>query len=121
MLANEGQRLREKSERQAAGEDVSDDEDEEDIEEELGYISTLDNVDPYLTFKQALTGKWCKPVDKDGALILSTAFQMKNGQGYQIATTSLSSEQQTFLMEVMRLADEHAAAAASAAATPASS
>ena len=53
--------------------------------------------------------------------MLSTAFQMKNGQGYQIATTSLSSEQQTFLMEVMRLADEHAAAAASAAAAPASS
>ena len=58
MLANEGQRLREKSERQAAGEDVSDDEDEEDIEEELGYISPLDTVDPYITFKQALTGTY---------------------------------------------------------------
>ena len=46
---------------------------------------------------------------------------MKNGQGYQMATTSLSPDQQTFLMEVMRLADEHAAAAASAAAAPASS
>ncbi len=58
MLANEGQRLREKSERQAAGEEVSDDEDEEDIEEELGYISPLDTVDPYITFKQALTGTY---------------------------------------------------------------
>ncbi|KAI0754790.1 ARM repeat-containing protein [Daedaleopsis nitida] len=93
MLANEGQRLREKSERAAAGEDVSDDEEEEDIEEELGYISPLDNVDPYVSFKQALT-----------------AFQMKNGHGYQLATTSLNPDQQTFLMEVMRLADEHAAA-----------
>ncbi len=58
MLANEGQRLREKSERAAAGEDVSDDDDEEDIEEELGYISPLDNVDPYVSFKQALTSKY---------------------------------------------------------------
>ncbi|TBU59052.1 ARM repeat-containing protein [Dichomitus squalens] len=97
LLANESQRLQEKNARQANGEEISDDEEEEDIEEELGYISPLDNVDPYITFKQALT-----------------SFQMKNGSGYQIATTSLSPEQQTFLMEVMRLADEHAAAAAPA-------
>ena len=58
MLANEGQRLREKSARAALGEDVSDDEEEDDIEEELGYISPLDTVDPYVSFKQALTGKW---------------------------------------------------------------
>ncbi|KAH9924352.1 ARM repeat-containing protein [Epithele typhae] len=97
MLANEGKRLREKSEKQAAGEDVSDDEDEEDdIEEELGYISPLDNVNPYVTFKASLT-----------------VFQMKNGQGYQLATTSLTSEHQTFLMEVMRIAGEQAAASAS--------
>ena len=34
---------------------------------------------------------------------------MKNAQGYQLATTSLSPEQQTFLMEVMRIAEEHSA------------
>ena len=113
MLANEGQRLREKSERQAAGEDVSDDEDEEDIEEELGYISPLDTVDPYITFKQALTGTYMYsnlyPVGFQ--LTYPAAFQMKNGPGYQVATTSLSPDLQTFLMEVMRLADEHATAA----------
>ena len=38
--------------------DKDDDEDEEDIEEELGYISPLDTVDPYITFKQALTGTY---------------------------------------------------------------
>jgi importin-7 len=32
-----------------------DDDEDEDIEEELGYISALDNVDPYASFKQALT------------------------------------------------------------------
>lgn len=59
MLANEGARLRAKSEKQANGEDVSDDEsdDDEEIGEELGYISPLDNVDPYVTFKHALTSK----------------------------------------------------------------
>ena len=61
MLANEGQRLREKSERAAAGEEVDDEDVEEDIEEELGYISPLDTVDPYVTFKHALTGVY-RPV-----------------------------------------------------------
>lgn len=29
-----------------------------EIEEELGYISPLDTVDPYLAFKQALTSEF---------------------------------------------------------------
>jgi len=37
------------------GED--EDDDEESIEEELGYISPLDSVDPYVAFKQALGRK----------------------------------------------------------------
>ncbi|KAH9851744.1 ARM repeat-containing protein [Lenzites betulinus] len=90
MLANEGQRLREKSARVAAGEEEEEEEEEEEIEEELGYISPLDTVDPYISFKQALT-----------------TFQMKNSPGYQMATTSLSPDLQTFLMEVMRIAEEH--------------
>jgi hypothetical protein len=32
------------------------DSEEEKIEEELGYISPLDNANPYTSFKQALTG-----------------------------------------------------------------
>lgn len=34
----------------------SDDEVDSEIEEELGYLSPLDLVNPYATFKQALTG-----------------------------------------------------------------
>jgi hypothetical protein len=34
--------------------DESDDVDEDEIEEELGFISPLDTVDPYSTFKSAL-------------------------------------------------------------------
>jgi importin-7 len=33
-----------------------------DIEEELGYISPLDTVDPYLAFKQALTSEIYLPL-----------------------------------------------------------
>ncbi|KAJ7019445.1 armadillo-type protein [Mycena alexandri] len=93
MLANEGARLRQKSEKAEEGEDSDDDEDD-DIVEELGYFSALDSVDPYATFKQALT-----------------TFQMQNGPVYQAATTSLSLEQQTLLMEVMRIAETQGAAA----------
>ncbi|KAJ7133547.1 armadillo-type protein [Mycena epipterygia] len=92
LLANEGARLREKSEKGEEGEDDSDDEDD-DITEELGYFSALDNVDPYVSFKQALT-----------------TFQMQNGPVYQAATTSLTLEQQTLLMEVMRIAETQAGA-----------
>jgi hypothetical protein len=38
---------------------------------------------------------------------------------YQAATTALNVEQQTLLMEIMRIADEAAAAAASGSAAPA--
>lgn len=52
----QGARLREKSEKQADGVPAEDSDDEEsDVEEELGYISALDKVDPYASFKQALT------------------------------------------------------------------
>lgn len=88
MLANEGARLREKAEKVEAEEEDDDESEDEDIEEELGYISALENVNPYVSFKQALT-----------------TFQMQNGPSYQAGTTSLSVEQQTLLMEVMRLAD----------------
>ncbi|KAG6900147.1 hypothetical protein C0993_002296 [Termitomyces sp. T159_Od127] len=92
LLANEGARLREKQEKAVDGEYDSESEDEE-IEEELGFISPLDNVDPYISFKQALT-----------------TFQMQNSSSYQTATTALTVEQQTLLMEVMNTAELNSAA-----------
>ncbi|KAH8109328.1 ARM repeat-containing protein [Phellopilus nigrolimitatus] len=91
MLAKEGARLREKAETTiTVGEEESDDEsEEEDIDEELGYISPLETVDPYISFKQALT-----------------TFQMKNPALYQASTTSLNVEQQTALMEIMTIAEK---------------
>jgi hypothetical protein len=73
----------------------------------------LDNVNPYVSFKQALTSTFfifIFPITflEGGLLTLSffpAAFQMQNGPSYQAGTTALSVEQQTLLMEVMRLAD----------------
>jgi len=38
--------------------------------------------------------------------LLILAFQMQNPAGYQAATTALDVEQQTLLMEVMRIAEQ---------------
>ena len=51
----QGARLREKSEKQAAGDEISEVSEESDIDEELGYMSPLDNMDPYIAFNRALT------------------------------------------------------------------
>ncbi|EGN93981.1 hypothetical protein SERLA73DRAFT_115471 [Serpula lacrymans var. lacrymans S7.3] len=93
MLAKEGARLRAKSDRLADGDDLSVSSEESEIDEELGYFSPLDVVNPYVSFKQALT-----------------TFQMQNGPIYQAATTGLNVEQQTLLMEVMRIAESQSAA-----------
>ena len=42
-------------------------------------------------------------------LISFTAFQMKDPHNYQLGTTALAPEQQTLLMEVMRIAEEGSA------------
>ncbi|KAG8817270.1 hypothetical protein FRC17_011313, partial [Serendipita sp. 399] len=84
------------------GQVIADDESllsEEDIEEELGYISPLDSVDPYLAFKSALS-----------------TLQAKNPSGYQVSTTSLNMDQQVFLTEVMRMAEQKEAEVAAAGA-----
>jgi hypothetical protein len=50
-------RLRARSEKTAEeGEDVSDESEESEIEEELGFFSLIDAINPYTTFKHALTG-----------------------------------------------------------------
>jgi len=89
VLAKEGARLRAMNEKREGGYEGSDSSsEEEEIEEELGYFSPLDSVNPYETFKNALTN-----------------FQHKNPTAYQVATTSLDVDQQTALIEVMKKAD----------------
>ncbi|KAH7322034.1 ARM repeat-containing protein [Rhizoctonia solani] len=86
-LTEESEKLRSKA---AQGEDSDDEEesDDEEVEEELGFESPLDDVDPYVAFKYALT-----------------ALQMVNAPVYQAATTSLTPEQTTALMEHMARAE----------------
>ena len=50
----QGARLRQKSEQAEAGEGGSDTSEESEIEEELGFFSLLDGVNPYITFVKAL-------------------------------------------------------------------
>ncbi|TFK71252.1 ARM repeat-containing protein [Pluteus cervinus] len=95
LLAKEQERLRQERNAQERTVEDEDGGSDDDVEEELGYISAIDNVDPYETFKKALT-----------------TFQLLNPQSYQVATTALDIEQQTQLMEVMRIAEAVAAAAA---------
>lgn len=100
VMARETERLQQNAEKLAAGQtDVVDDESlsDEEIEEELGYISPLDSVDPYLAFQSALA-----------------TFQNVNPAGYQAATTSLNMNQQVLLGEVMRLAEQKKAELAAA-------
>ena len=115
MLAREGERIR--ANHRAEGtvpvgitgeEEDSDDEDDESLDEELTYLSPIDNVNPYVTFKRALTGTlWynlpaCAKVLTHGLV----AFQMSNPSGYSSGTTSLTAEQSTLLMEIMKKAEE---------------
>lgn len=89
ILAKEGARLREKSEKAETGDDESDISEESEIEEELGFFSPLDNINTYVTFKQALQ-----------------TFQNQNSALYQAATTMLTVERQTVLMEVVTIANQ---------------
>ncbi|CUA73326.1 Importin-7 [Rhizoctonia solani] len=68
--------------------DEDEESDDEDLEEELGFESPLNDVDVYVAFKYALT-----------------ALQMVNAPVYQAATTSLTPEQTTALMEHMARAE----------------
>lgn len=87
--------------------DDDESEDDEDIDEELGYISPLENVNPYISFKQALTSTFlCLDLHDTSNQRSCTAFQMQNAPSYQTATTSLDIEAQTLLMEVMRIAEQ---------------
>jgi len=96
LLAEESARLREAAEKSRNGEEAEvSSSDEEELEEELGFISPLDVLDPYVTFKHALT-----------------TFQMQNSPLYQASTTALSVEEQTALMEIMRKAESSATASA---------
>ncbi|KAG8702616.1 hypothetical protein FRC08_003362 [Ceratobasidium sp. 394] len=89
-LAEESARLRAKRAAKAAAGSDDDDSMEEDVEveEELGFESPLDDINPYIALKYALA-----------------ALQQVNAPAYQAATTSLTPELTTSLMEFMALAE----------------
>jgi hypothetical protein len=116
LLAKEGARLRQEAEKNdgfengTAGDEDDEDDSDDEVDEELGYISPLDTVDPYITFKQALTSTSiivfiARKIVTDACWV---ALQAQNPQIYQLATTALNIEQQTQLMEIMSQAEQNA-------------
>ncbi|KAH7097641.1 ARM repeat-containing protein [Auriculariales sp. MPI-PUGE-AT-0066] len=95
FLAEEAARMRKARGTNADEESDGDSVDSDPIDEELGYLSPLEPVNPYQAFKSALT-----------------VLQTQNPAVYQASTTSLNQEQQMFLIEVMQIADAPAAAPA---------
>ena len=60
MFLFQGERLKRVGGQSADnGEDADSDTDsvESDLDEELGFVSPLDSIDPYVSFKQSLTSK----------------------------------------------------------------
>ena len=65
-------RLRARSEKQVEqGDDVSEESEESEIEEELGFFSLIDAINPYTTFKHALMSR--SPSSSVHPLILTRA------------------------------------------------
>jgi hypothetical protein len=70
--------------KEAGQEDVIDDESilsEEDIEEELGYISPLDSVDSYLAFKRSLSSGCPVPLTHS---VTDCVFSLPNEEPFGI-------------------------------------
>jgi hypothetical protein len=82
-LHAQGKRLREAAERKEHDADggASDVSDEEVIEEELGFISPLDTVNPYVRFKQALASTLPPPLYPHVTASLLTAAGSTRGEG----------------------------------------
>lgn len=73
--------------KEAGQEDVIDDESimsEEDIEEELGYISPLDSVDPYLAFKRSLSSECPVTLTHSVTDIPTRVFSLPNEEPFGI-------------------------------------
>ncbi|KAG0306184.1 hypothetical protein BGZ98_002842 [Dissophora globulifera] len=75
--------------------DDDDEEEEEDLEESIYFESPLDELDPYIVFREVFTG-----------------LQQHNPGSYHELTKAMTTEQQEFVMNLMQIAEANAAAAA---------
>jgi hypothetical protein len=55
---------------------------DEDIEEELGYISPLDSVDPYLAFKRSLSSTY---LIVPGDQLLSQIYSLPDEESFRLS------------------------------------
>ncbi|KAF9981705.1 hypothetical protein BGZ65_003657 [Modicella reniformis] len=78
--------------------DAEDDEDLDDLEEEIYFESPLDELDPYIVFREVFTG-----------------LQQHNPGSYSELTKETTPEQQEFIIHLLQVAEASAASAATAA------
>ncbi|KAK3816011.1 MAG: armadillo-type protein [Benniella sp.] len=76
-------------------EDEDEDEDDDDLEEEIYFESPLDELDPYIVFREVFTG-----------------LQQHNHASYNELTKATTPEQQEFIMHLLHVGEVNAIAAA---------
>ncbi|KAI8358296.1 armadillo-type protein [Mortierella sp. GBAus27b] len=81
-----------------SGGDEDDEEDDEDLEEEIYFESPLDELDPYIVFREVFTG-----------------LQQHNPGSYTELTKNTTADQQEFIMHLLHVAEVNAIAAAESA------
>ncbi|KAF9202388.1 hypothetical protein BGZ49_007438 [Haplosporangium sp. Z 27] len=80
-------------------EDEDDEDEDEDLQEEIYFESPLDDLDPYVVFREVFTG-----------------LQQHNPVSYNELTKATTPEQQEFILHLLQAGEINAAAAAAAAA-----
>jgi hypothetical protein len=87
----QAERLQLNAAKLSSGEDVYDEDidSDEDIEEELGYISPLDSVDPYLAFKRSLSSTYLTIHDGQS---LSHIYSLPDEESFRLSNVDWITE-----------------------------
>ena len=87
----QAERLQLNAAKLSSGEDVYDEDidSDEDIEEELGYISPLDSVDPYLAFKRSLSSTYLTIY---GVQLLSQIYSLPDEESFRLSNCNWITE-----------------------------
>jgi hypothetical protein len=100
FLAQQASKTRSAAAAGESGDEDEEDEDEyEDLEEEIYFQSPLDDLDPYVVFREVFTG-----------------LQQHNPASYNELTKATTPEQQEFIMHLLQVAEANAQLAAAVAA-----
>ena len=71
-------------------------------------FTPLDDINPYIVFRNALNGMLFFSIPHPGHSCHSTAFQIQNPATYEAATRKLDLVQQRLMMDVLKVAETEA-------------